>query len=111
VTLVDRKRNKIITGGENVYPAEVEAVLSTLPGVAEVAVIGLPDPRWGEAVTAVIVPAGAAPDLDALRAACEGRIARYKHPRRLVLREALPRNATGKLMRGQLLADIAGEGG
>jgi acyl-CoA synthetase (AMP-forming)/AMP-acid ligase II len=110
VTLVDRRRNKIITGGENVYPAEVERVLLTHPALADVAVIGLPDPRWGEAVAAVAVPRPgmAPPGLEDLRAHCEGVLARYKHPRRLFLRDGLPRNATGKLLRGQLVAELSG---
>ena len=116
VTLIDRRGNKIITGGENVYPAEVEAVLAPLPGVADIAVIGLPDPRWGESVTAVIVPTpetapAAAPTLEDLQAACAGTLARYKQPRRLILRETLPRNATGKLLRGALKDELIREAG
>jgi acyl-CoA synthetase (AMP-forming)/AMP-acid ligase II len=105
VTLVDRRNNKIITGGENVYPAEVERVLLTHPGVADVAVVGLPESRWGEIVAAVVVQAEGqpAPDLAALQAHCDGALARYKHPRRLLLGQALPRNATGKLLRRQVL--------
>ncbi len=111
VTLIDRKRNKIITGGENVYPAEIEAVLSGLPGVADVAVVGLPDDRWGEIVAAVLVRESGwpTPTLEELRHACEGLLARYKHPRRLIMRKGLPRNATGKLLRGPLLASISEE--
>ncbi|MDF1774992.1 MAG: AMP-binding protein [Rhizobiaceae bacterium] len=111
VTLVDRARNKIITGGENVYPAEVERCLADLPGVADLAVIGLPDPRWGEVVVAVIVADGPPPALETIKAACNGRLAGYKHPRRLVLRAALPRNATGKLLRMQLRDDVERNGG
>ncbi|SEP16763.1 Acyl-CoA synthetase (AMP-forming)/AMP-acid ligase II [Salinihabitans flavidus] len=106
VTLVDRARNKIITGGENVYPAEVERCLADLPGVQDVAVIGLGDTRWGEIVVAVIVPHGEPPTLERIKAACEGQLARYKHPRKLVLRATLPRNATGKLLRMQLRDDV-----
>jgi acyl-CoA synthetase (AMP-forming)/AMP-acid ligase II len=110
VTLVDRRGNKIITGGENVYPAEVEDVLASLPEVSDVAVVGLPDPRWGECVAAVIVPReGASPELEGVQAACAPVLARYKHPRRLFLRKALPRNATGKLLRSQLVADLSQE--
>lgn len=111
VTLLDRRGNKIITGGENVYPAEVEGVLAALPEVSDVAVVGLPDPRWGECVAAVIVPReGAIPDLERVQHACSQVLARYKHPRRVILRERLPRNATGKLLRSQLVADLSQEG-
>jgi acyl-CoA synthetase (AMP-forming)/AMP-acid ligase II len=106
VTLVDRARNKIITGGENVYPAEIERCLADLPGVRDVAVVGLSDPRWGEVVVAVIVAEGAPPTLKMIKAACVGRLAGYKHPRRMVLHPELPRNATGKLLRMRLREDI-----
>lgn len=92
----------IITGGENVYSAEVETVLAKYPSIAEVAVVGIPDPKWGEAVCAVVVARAPMepPTLVALRAFCEGKIARYKMPVRLVIRtDALPRNATGKVMK------------
>jgi len=111
VTLVDRARNKIITGGENVYPAEVERCLADLPGVLDVAVIGLTDPRWGEVVVAVIVANGPPPTVETIKVACDGRLAGYKHPRRVVLRTALPRNATGKLLRMQLRDDVERNGG
>lgn len=108
VTLVDRKGNKIITGGENVYPAEVEKALSSLPGISDVAVIGMPDTRLGEIVTAVVVPASdePPPTLEKLQMGC-GELARYKIPRRLVLRDTLPRNATGKLLRTALLESVS----
>jgi len=106
--LVDRKSHMIITGGENVYPAEVEAVLLEHPGVADVAVIGLPDPDWGEAVTAVIVAAaGGAPSLEELRAFARERLAGYKTPRRLEVVEAIPRTASGKIIKHQLKANLA----
>lgn len=112
ISIVDRKRNKIISGGENIYPAEVEAVLSILPGVADVAVVGLPDARWGEIVTAVVVKKAGhpAPTLEDLRGVCEGAIARYKHPRRLLMHDALPRNATGKLLRERLFETLSEKG-
>jgi fatty-acyl-CoA synthase len=91
------------SGGENVYAAEVENVLVDLPGVAEVAVIGVPDPKWGEVGLAVVVPApGAEVTIEDLRAACEGRLARYKHPRHLELTDALERNVTGKVSKPAL---------
>jgi len=93
-----RLKDVIITGGENVSPAEVEEVLRTHPDVAEVAVIGTPHPRWGEQVTAVVVPRpGAAPDPDALAAFAGARLAGFKKPRRIEFVAALPRNAANKV--------------
>jgi len=93
-----RVKDVIITGGENVSPAEVEEVLRTHPDVAEVAVIGTPHPRWGEQVTAVVVPRpGAAPDPDALAAFAGARLAGFKKPRRIEFVAALPRNAANKV--------------
>jgi acyl-CoA synthetase (AMP-forming)/AMP-acid ligase II len=104
--LVDRKSHMIITGGENVYPAEVEAVLASHPGVADVAVIGLPDATWGEAVTAVITAGGDPPGLEELRAFARTRLAGYKTPRRLVLVAEIPRTASGKILKHRLRADL-----
>jgi acyl-CoA synthetase (AMP-forming)/AMP-acid ligase II len=104
--LVDRKSHMIITGGENVYPAEVEAVLIEHPGVADVAVIGLPDAAWGEAVTAVIVPGGDPPGLEELRAFARTRLAGYKVPRRLEVVPVIPRTASGKIIKHKLKADF-----
>jgi malonyl-CoA/methylmalonyl-CoA synthetase len=103
-SLVIRGRSKelIISGGFNVYPTEVEDVLSHCPGVAEVAVTGTPSDEWGERVTAWVVPDGIAPTLDGLRAYCDGRLASYKHPRLVRVVDALPRNALGKVVRSQL---------
>jgi O-succinylbenzoic acid--CoA ligase len=101
--LVGRAAETIISGGENVAPAEVEAVLEAHPGVLEAGVRGRPDPEWGEAVVAVVVPrAGAAPTADELRAWCGERLARYKVPKAIVLADALPRTASGKLRRTAL---------
>jgi long-chain acyl-CoA synthetase len=98
VTLVDRKKDMIISGGENVYSMEVESVLSLHPGVAEVAVIGIPDEKWGEAVTAIVVPRGAAPAAEELIGYCRGKIAGYKVPKSVVFRsEALPKTGPGKI--------------
>jgi len=99
----DRLKDMIITGGENVYPAEVESVLYDHPDVAEIAVIGAPDAQWGERVVAVAAPRpGGTLTLEALRAFAEKRLARYKLPRELRLLDALPRNPTGKVLKGVL---------
>ncbi|MBA3940544.1 MAG: acid--CoA ligase [Sphingopyxis sp.] len=99
----DRVKDMYITGGENVYPAEVENALYEMEAVHEVAVIGLPDPKWGEYGCAVIVPRpGASVTIEELRAHCGERLARYKHPVRIELVEALPRNATGKVLKFEL---------
>jgi acyl-CoA synthetase (AMP-forming)/AMP-acid ligase II len=99
----DRVKDMIITGGENVYPAEVERVLGQHPDVAEVAVIGVPDEKWGETVKAVVVPAdGAAPDEAALIAFTRSRLAHYKCPTSVSMVPALPRNPTGKVLKRQL---------
>jgi malonyl-CoA/methylmalonyl-CoA synthetase len=108
--IVGRAKDLVISGGFNVYPREVEAVLDAQPGVLESAVIGLPDPDLGEAVVAVLVAEpGAAPDLDAVSAALEGELARYKRPRRMILADALPRNAMGKVQKA-VLRGIYSEG-
>ncbi|MFB9932163.1 long-chain fatty acid--CoA ligase [Amycolatopsis halotolerans] len=104
VTLVDRKKDMIISGGENVYPIEVEQVLHRHPGIADVAVIGAPDPQWGETVIAVVVPADDSLDGDAVIAYCRERIAAFKCPRRVEVVAELPRNATGKLLKRELRA-------
>jgi len=100
--VVGRVKDTIITGGENVDPAEVENALADLPGVVEVAVSGTPDPIWGEMVTAFLVSDAGEPSLDDVRAHLDGRLARHKWPRRLRVVPALPRGATGKLQRQRL---------
>ncbi|MCC6197306.1 MAG: AMP-binding protein [Burkholderiales bacterium] len=98
-----RRRDVIISGGENVYPAEVENVLAECPQIAEVAVVGRPDERWGEAVVAVVVPAaGATLTRESVCALLAGRVARYKHPRDVVFAASLPRTALGKVKREEL---------
>jgi fatty-acyl-CoA synthase len=105
VTIADRIKDMYISGGENVYPAEVEDALLTLPGVAECAVVGVPDERWGEVGRAFVVPApGTAPTPQELLAALSGRLARYKIPKSEVLVEHLPRTASGKVLKRQLRA-------
>ena len=100
--LCDRLNDMIISGSENVYPAEVENVVMKHPGVADVAVIGVPDERWGEAVKAVVVPAGAPPDPADLIAFTRSLLAHYKCPRQVEFVEALPRNAAGKVLKTKL---------
>jgi long-chain acyl-CoA synthetase len=103
LTLLDRSKDLVISGGLNVYPREVEAVLAAVPGVAEVAVVGTPHPEWGEEVVAFVVPAaGAAPAPEALDAACLAAIARFKRPRRYLFVDSLPRNAVGKVLKREL---------
>lgn len=103
----DRIGDMIITGGENVYPAEVEDVLAALPGVREAAVFGAPDPHWGQCVCgAVVMRDGAGFDAEAMIAACRQRLAHYKCPRRIVALEELPKNATGKVLRRTLAERI-----
>jgi fatty-acyl-CoA synthase len=103
----DRLKHVIISGGENIYPAEVERVLAEAPGVVEGAVIGRPDPRWGEVPVAVVVP-GAGFDAAAVLAHFEGRLARFKHPRDVVVVAALPRTALGKVAIATLRAMVRG---
>src|SRR4030095_11617063 len=103
LTLVGRARDMYISGGENVYPAEVEAAYAQHPAVREIAVIGVPDPRWGEVGGAVVVPRdGCAVDSDALRAWGAERLARFKLPRDFVALPGLPRTETGKVQKHRL---------
>jgi len=111
LSIVGRKGDLIRTGGESVVPAEVEAVLAEHPSVHDVAVVGLPDPSWGEVVCAVVVPVRdqVTPTLASLRELCSGRLASFKHPRQLRLVESLPRTAsTGQIQR-RLLAQLLSE--
>src|SRR5690606_39491854 len=103
--ITDRRNDMIITGGENVYPREVEAALIEHPDVADVAVVGLPDPKWGQVVTAVL--AGQAPSDAELDAWARQRLAGYKVPRRWVRLAELPRNVTGKVLKHRLRAQLA----
>jgi fatty-acyl-CoA synthase len=112
LAIVGRARDVIRTGGETVAPAEVEDALRAHPGIGEVAVVGVPDVQWGEVVTAVVVvqPGAAAPDLEALRSFCAGRLAPFKHPRRLAVVEALPRTAaTGQVQRTLIVERLQAE--
>ncbi len=100
LTLKDRSKDLIISGGSNIYPREVEEVLLTAPGVNEVAVVGAPDPEWGEIVVAFVVPQpGAALDSKILDAFCLDQIARFKRPKRYEIVDALPKNNYGKVLK------------
>ena len=105
IRLIDRKKNLIVSGGENIYPAEVEQVLMTHPAIREVAVIGRRDEKWSERVVACIVPApGETLERDALMAWSRDRLAGFKRPREIVLLkpDQMPRNATGKILHRRL---------
>jgi malonyl-CoA/methylmalonyl-CoA synthetase len=103
VAIVGRARDLIISGGLNVYPKEIESVIDELPGVVESAVIGLPHPDFGEAVSAVVVPgAGARLDEAAVIAAVRERLASFKVPKRVWFAPSLPRNAMGKVQKNAL---------
>jgi len=105
VTLVGRARDLFISGGENVYPAQVEQCYAAHPALREIAVVGEPDPRWGEVGCAyVVLAAGAALDPDALRAWGRERLASFKVPRRWLAVDALPRTVTGKVQKHRLPA-------
>lgn len=101
--IVDRWKDMFISGGENVYPAEVENVLYQMEEIAEVAVIGVPDPRWGEVGRAVVVlkPGAALTEEQVIRF-CQGKIARYKIPKSVVFVDQLPRNPAGKVLKTEL---------
>jgi acyl-CoA synthetase (AMP-forming)/AMP-acid ligase II len=110
LTLRDRSKDLVISGGSNVYPREVEEVLLRHPDVAEAAVVGRLHPDWGEEVVAFIVPRdGAAVDPAALDALCLGAIARFKRPRAYRVLEALPKSHYGKVLKTELRARLAGE--
>ena len=103
-TIAGRMTELIITGGHNVYPAEVEAVLSRVTSVGEIAVVGAPSAEWGESVVACVVGVSGDPDLGELRRVAERDLAPFKRPREYRVMDALPRNAMGKLVRRELLA-------
>ncbi len=102
LNIVGRSSDKIITGGENVFPAQVEAAIKNTNLVADVAVIGLPDKDWGQVVTAVCVPANCEVTVKNLQAAIEDKLSKFKRPKNWVFVEKMPRNAQGKLNREQL---------
>ncbi|CTQ45496.1 malonate--CoA ligase [Roseibium aggregatum] len=112
VSIVGRSKDLIISGGFNVYPAEVEAMLDELPGVAESAVIGVPHPDFGEAVVAVLAPKpGAELGQDAVQASLNDRLAKFKQPKKVHILEALPRNTMGKIQKNVLRERFSGDFG
>jgi len=108
--IVGRSKDMIISGGENVYPAEIENLLADCPEVLEAAVVGEPDARWGEVVVAVVVrQPGAELDAAQVLQLFDGRLARFKHPKRIVFCDALPKTALGKVQKAGLLASLAAQ--
>jgi len=108
--VTDRKKDMIVSGGENVYPREVEDVLFEHPDILEAAVIGVPDEKWGERVHAVLVlRAGSAPDTDGLIAFVRTRLAGYKLPKTVEVVSELPKNAAGKVAKNELREAWAGK--
>ncbi len=108
VSIVGREKDMIISGGYNVYPKEVEVLIDEMPSVLESAVIGVPHPDFGEGVVAVVVAATDEVTLDQTDAALDGRIARFKQPKRVINLPALPRNAMGKVQKNQLRETFKG---
>jgi fatty-acyl-CoA synthase len=103
--VVGRSKEMIISGGENIYPAEIENILAASPAILECAVVGRPDAKWGEVAVAVVVRAssGAALEVGDVLALLEGKIARYKHPREIRFVESLPKTALGKVQKSDLI--------
>jgi fatty-acyl-CoA synthase len=99
----------IISGGENIYPAEVEAVLARHPAVADVAVLGRPDPVWGEAVHAVIIPAADGTSGDEIISWCRDRLAHFKCPKSVEFTASFPRTTTGKVLKRELRARLSAQ--
>jgi fatty-acyl-CoA synthase len=108
ITVVDRKKDMIKTGGENVASREVEEAIYSIDGVSEVAVIGLPDPKWIEAVTAVIVvKTGFSLSEETVLRACANKLAGFKSPKRVIIVDALPKNPSGKVLKRELRISLA----
>ena len=105
--IVDRLKDLIITGGENVYPREIEEILYTLPGVEECAVIGLPDKKWGERVSAIIVPSrGHTVDIQSLKASMKKSLSAYKVPKEFRIVDRLPKSPAGKILKRTLRKEL-----
>jgi O-succinylbenzoate-CoA ligase len=107
VYIVDRVKDMIVSGGENVFPAEIEQVLHRHPQITDVAVIGVPSQRWGESPMAVVVRADASLDETDVISYCDGRLARFKLPKVVRFVDELPRNATGKILKRELRAELS----
>ena len=104
-----RRKEMIISGGENIYPAEIENLLMESPDIAEASVVGWPDQRWGEVAVAVVAPQpGRRLSEAGVLALLEGRIARFKHPKQVVFIDALPKTALGKVRREAVRQLVAG---
>jgi acyl-CoA synthetase (AMP-forming)/AMP-acid ligase II len=98
--IMDRKKDMIISGGENIYPAEIESSLLHNPKIVDVAVIGYPHEKWGEAVKAIVViKGGETLTEDELIQWCQGKIGRFKIPKRVVFIDSIPRSPTGKILK------------
>ena len=104
--IVDRKKDMIVTGGFNVFCTEVEAAVTELPGILECAAIGVPDEKWGEAVTVLVVTGADAPDAATIIAHCKARIGSVKAPKHVVFKDALPRSAVGKFDKKTMRAEF-----
>ncbi|MDP6876909.1 MAG: AMP-binding protein, partial [Alphaproteobacteria bacterium] len=105
--IVDRKKDMIISGGENIYTAEVERIVHEHPDVLEAAVVGLPDERWGELVTALVVPReGTSIEGAEVEAFCRERLAAFKVPRRVEVVDELPRNPMGKVQKFKIIETL-----
>jgi fatty-acyl-CoA synthase len=102
IYIVDRYKDMYISGGENVYPAEVEQVIFHVEGIKDVAVIGVPDEKWGETGKAVVVCAENGPDEATIIEHCKANLAKYKVPRSVAYVDELPRNAAGKILKREL---------
>jgi fatty-acyl-CoA synthase len=107
--IVERKKDMLITGGENVYPAEVEEVILGHPKVAEVGVIGVPDEKWGESVRAVVVPLPHQTlSAEEIQDSCREKLAKYKIPKSVIFVDELPRNPSGKILKRILREEHGG---
>ena len=106
--LTDRSKDVIITGGSNVYPREVEEALLTHPAVHEVAVVGVPDPTWGESVRAYVVPVpGCQPGTAELIAHCQRQLASFKKPKSVIFVDELPKSPNGKVLKRMLRTGLS----